>query len=239
MKINASFDAGNIEVIDIQTAQDIKLNIRPDHQSHFFQWFYFQVTGAKHLPCTFNIQNAGQAAFPDGWNPYQAVISYDLENWQRIPTTFYQNGILTIQKTPAFDIAYFANFAPYSFERHQKLLCLANQHPACQLTSLGLTFDHHDLTLITIGEASPSKKKCWITARQHPGETMAEWYMEGLITRLLNPKDNLVKELLTKAVFYLIPNMNPDGSIRGHLRTNAKGINLNREWQTPTPSDSG
>merc|ERR1719215_1664979 len=30
--------------------------------------------------------------------------------------------------------------------------------------------------------------------------------------------------------FYVIPNMNPDGSIRGYLRTNACGANLNREW---------
>ena len=28
--------------------------------------------------------------------------------------------------------------------------------------------------------------------------------------------------------------MNPDGSYRGHLRTNACGANLNREWKTPT-----
>ncbi len=28
--------------------------------------------------------------------------------------------------------------------------------------------------------------------------------------------------------------MNPDGSIRGHLRTNAIGVNLNREWQSPS-----
>jgi len=28
--------------------------------------------------------------------------------------------------------------------------------------------------------------------------------------------------------------MNPDGSVRGHLRTNAVGANLNREWLEPT-----
>ena len=27
--------------------------------------------------------------------------------------------------------------------------------------------------------------------------------------------------------------MNPDGSYRGHLRTNACGANLNREWKAP------
>ena len=35
-----------------------------------------------------------------------------------------------------------------------------------------------------------------------------------------------------------MPNVNPDGSIRGHLRTNAVGANLNREWKEPTPERS-
>jgi murein tripeptide amidase MpaA len=33
---------------------------------------------------------------------------------------------------------------------------------------------------------------------------------------------------------YVDQNMNPDGSARGHLRTNAVGSNLNREWATPS-----
>jgi murein tripeptide amidase MpaA len=32
--------------------------------------------------------------------------------------------------------------------------------------------------------------------------------------------------------------MNPDGSRRGHLRTNAAGVNLNREWHNPTDGRS-
>jgi murein tripeptide amidase MpaA len=35
-------------------------------------------------------------------------------------------------------------------------------------------------------------------------------------------------------VFYVVPNMNPDGSVRGNLRTNAAGANLNREWMSPS-----
>lgn len=34
--------------------------------------------------------------------------------------------------------------------------------------------------------------------------------------------------------FHIVPNMNPDGSRRGHLRTNAAGVNLNREWHEPS-----
>jgi len=35
-----------------------------------------------------------------------------------------------------------------------------------------------------------------------------------------------------------VPNANPDGSRRGHLRTNAAGVNLNREWATPSAERS-
>jgi len=35
-------------------------------------------------------------------------------------------------------------------------------------------------------------------------------------------------------VFHVVPNMNPDGGVRGNLRTNAAGANLNREWLEPS-----
>lgn len=64
---------------------------------------------------------------------------------------------------------------------------------------------------------------------------MAEFFAEGLLTRLLGldtdgDVDGLVRQLLTKYTFHIVPNMNPDGALRGHLRTNACGANLNREW---------
>lgn len=59
---------------------------------------------------------------------------------------------------------------------------------------------------------------------------MAEWFVKGLLARLLDPSDALARALLADATFFIVPNMNPDGSVRGFLRTNASGCNLNREW---------
>lgn len=42
--------------------------------------------------------------------------------------------------------------------------------------------------------------------------------------------DGLVSSLLSTYTFYIVPNMCPDGSVLGHIRTNAAGANLNREW---------
>ena len=56
----------------------------------------------------------------------------------------------------------------------------------------------------------------------------------GFLERLLDSHSALARHALQKAVFYIVPNMNPDGSWRGHLRTNAAGANLNREWAKPS-----
>ncbi len=67
---------------------------------------------------------------------------------------------------------------------------------------------------------------------------MAEWFVEGLIDSLLDDANPIARKLLQRAVFHIVPNMNPDGSIRGNLRTNAAGANLNREWMTPSLESS-
>jgi murein tripeptide amidase MpaA len=102
------------------------------------------------------------------------------------------------------------------------------------MLDLGSTVDGRDLNMLVIGEPSPEKKKVWVIARQHPGETMAEWFVEGMLDALLDPAHPFGRQLLKESVFYVVPNMNPDGSVRGNLRTNAAGANLNREWMNPS-----
>lgn len=237
MHITANFDAGNIEVISLEDKKDIQLAIRPDVGGEFFQWFNFRITGQIGEQYVLNILNAGEAAFSGGWESYQAVASYDREYWFRLPTS-YKDGKLTINVDMECETIQIAFFAPYSYERHQDLLAAVQMHPFVTLEHLGETLDKRDLTLVKIsdGDSSSDESKCniWITARQHPGETMAEWLVEGLMYSLLDGDNATGKLLLDKANFYIVPNMNPDGSVRGHLRTNAVGTNLNRAWSNPS-----
>jgi murein tripeptide amidase MpaA len=233
MKITCNFDSGNIDVIQAVSVDNIQLAIRKDHNSDFYQWFHFRLHSESFEPHTIKITNVATSAYPGGWADYQAVASYDRETWFRVPTE-YDGKELTIHHYPEAESVYFAYFAPYSYERHMDLLSQAQASGMCQLVDLGNTLDHRDMSLLVVGEPAEGKKKIWITARQHPGETMAEWFVEGLLDRLLDEDDGVARELLQKAVFYVVPNMNPDGSVRGHLRTNAAGVNLNREWQTPS-----
>ena len=236
-KISSNFDAGAITVIDSADSQNIRLALRGDNAASFSQWFYFRLQGAAYQPCRIRIENAGQSSYPEGWEDYQATASYDRSNWFRVPT-HYEDGVLTIEHTPLAGSVYYAYFEPYSHEQHLNLLGDAQGSGLCQIDDLGSTAQGRDINLLTIGHQAASDLKIWIIARQHPGESMAEWFAEGLLSRLLDHQDPTARALLDCATFYIVPNMNPDGAALGNQRTNAAGADLNREWQNPSPERS-
>jgi murein tripeptide amidase MpaA len=237
MIISSQFDGGNIECTSQTDASNIQLRIKADNQSKFYQWFHFRASNVKDIDCRYVINNAGGAAYTGGWRNYQAVASYDREYWFRVETSF-ENDELVIEHNSVCDQIYFAYFAPYSMERHADLIAFAQSSELCVVETLGTSLDGQAIDCLRFGETADHKKTIWMIARQHPGETMAEWWMEGLINRLVDDTDPVVRALLRKAVIYLVPNMNPDGSRRGHLRTNAAGVNLNREWHQPSMQNS-
>lgn len=237
MRISSNFDGGNIEVIEASSPENIQLRIRKDNQSDFHQWFYFRLDSEPMVSHQLTIVDIHQTAYPEAWPGYEAVASYDREEWFRVET-HVEDKKLVIEHTPEQDVTYFAYFAPYSYEQHLNLLAWAQSDLMCRHEHLGLTLDGRDMSVLRVGFPEDGKKVIWITARQHPGETMAEWLVEGLLARLLDEDDGVARSLLDKAVFYIVPNMNPDGSVRGHLRTNAIGVNLNRVWHEPKEDES-
>ncbi|MCD9493090.1 hypothetical protein GLP30_20065 [Photobacterium phosphoreum] len=243
MKIFSNFESGSINVVKADSKDDIQLSIPNDNQSELHQWFHFRLESEAQQPHTIKLLDLANSAYPEGWSGYDVVASYDREEWFRVPSEF-DGDTLTFTVIPENQSMYFAYFAPYSYDRHQDLLHLAQSHYNCRLETLGHTLDNRDVSLLVIGDEQATeseeapKKKIWVIARQHPGETMAEWFVEGLVQRLLDETDTVGRALLNKAVFYVVPNMNPDGSARGHLRLNAIGVNLNREWQTPSLENS-
>ncbi len=235
--IDAAFDSGNIEVLSIEGAS-ARLAIPKDHNSEFKQWFHFRVAGQAGEELTLKITDLNNSAYPGGWPGYDACVSEDREYWARASSSFdkdEEGGTLTILYTPASDIAYFAYFAPYSMERHHDLVAEAAACEGVELTRIGETLDGQPLDMLQMGEGD---KQVWLYARQHPGETQAEWWMEGALECLTDPADPVARSLLAKCRFHIVPNCNPDGSRRGHLRTNAVGTNLNREWAEPSAEAS-
>lgn len=244
MHIDATFDGGNIEVVHATDPSDIQLSIRPDPTTQtpdgpvrFYQWFCFRVAGARGVPLRLRILNAKGAAYADGWPHYQAATSTDGTRWTRTRTR-YEGGELVIEHTPTSSCVWFSYFAPYPLTRVHEVTARAAAHPKVQLSPVGRSLDGRSLDRLIIGDARRDLPVLWVIARQHPGETMASFWMEGFLDALLDPACGLAASILDRATLHVVPHMNPDGGFRGHLRTNAAGANLNREWASPSAERS-
>ncbi|WP_425230920.1 M14 family metallopeptidase [Sphingomonas sp.] len=230
LAINTAFDGGNIRVAGIE-GDRVDLEILTDKDSDFFQWFYFRVAGAAGRTLTFRLLNAGKSAYPFGWPGYRTRASTDLEHWRQTDTS-YVDGVLEWRWTFAGELAWFAYFAPYTMAQHAALVARTAAKPGIVHRELGRSLDGQAIDYFRLGSG---EKQVWLYARQHPGESMAEWWMEGALDWLTSDP---ARPLLDAATVHVVPNMNPDGTRRGHLRTNAAGVNLNREWHAPSAGRS-
>ncbi|MFK8077499.1 MAG: M14-type cytosolic carboxypeptidase [Granulosicoccus sp.] len=242
IQINSQFDGGNIEVVECHDGAPVKLAIRHDTSSEFYQWFYFSVSGISGQKCRFEIVNAGQSSYAKGWEGYDVVTSQDRHYWYRTPCK-YDGSVLSWELNTDVDIVWFAYFAPYTLDQHADLISAAACARGVKYQSLGLTHQGRHLDYLQVSAlptesmndpVNQARSQLWVIARQHPGEPMAEWWMEGFLDRLLDEDDATSRALRQLADVHVVPNMNPDGSFLGNLRTNSIGVNLNREWDTPS-----
>jgi murein tripeptide amidase MpaA len=179
-----------------------------------------------------------KSAYRAGWEHYGMVVSYDRQEWFRVPVA-YDGKTMRVQFDADGNDIWCAYFEPYSHERHLDFVADCGNDDDVDTEALGVSVEGRDITLLKItAQHSPialaQRRKIWLIARQHPGESMAEWAAEGLIERLLDKADPVAQTLLERCIFHVVPRMNPDGAVHGNLRTNAKGADLNREWETPT-----
>lgn len=245
LHINSQFDSGNISIqsieIDTNGDYDVKLSIDLDNHSEFLQWFHFEASGLSGKRTHFSIENAGNTTYPDGWKDFNVVCSDNLQDWYRLPSEFNGQSLRwTVE--PGSNIMRFAYFAPYSLERQAEFLAAVGDQAGVSYENLGQTLDGRQLPYLIIDKHPDDEPEAqhpvWVVARQHPGESMASWWIEGWLDRLLDEDDATSRALRRKAIIHVMPNMNPDGSFRGHLRTNAAGANLNREWAAPSMETS-
>ncbi|HVY47583.1 MAG TPA: M14-type cytosolic carboxypeptidase [Minicystis sp.] len=236
MRVDADLEGGAIEVVH-DGADAIDVALRPDVRAPFMQWFAFHGRGARGRPTSIRFVNAGEATYADAWDGYRVAASYDGERWFRVPTSF-DGAIMTARHTPERDLVTYAYFAPYSVARRERLLARAARSERARVEVLGQSVEGRPVPLVTVGDDDGDKRRVFIVARQHPGETPAEWFAEGAIERLLDPRDELAAALLDRAVVRIVPCANPDGGVLGNLRTNAAGTDLNRAWLEPSPDAS-
>ena len=241
LHISAAFDSGNIIVESLtesDTRAQARLSIRKDRKSQFYQWFHFRVACEPGDDLELVLVDLQASAYPSGWPSYSACVSCDRETWLRADTRYEpetDGGRLVIRHRAQAAVLWFAYFAPYSMERHHDLIASSAQCKGVSYRCLGTSLEGQAIDCLEMGDGAV---QVWLYARQHPGESMAEWWAQGALEKLTDSHDPQARLLRRKCRLHIVPNMNPDGSRRGHLRTNYAGVNLNREWHNPTNEQS-
>jgi len=231
--IRTDFEGGQLAAIERAAPDHYRLHIKgevdQDGRNRQASWYYFCIDGARgrslkidliDLPGEYNYK-PNQGAIIEGTLPF---ISENGKSWRVLDTVEFdkQEPKLQIHITPSSDRIWIAHQPPYTTEDLRRLLAT----PGLEWRSIGATPGGRDIPLITIGKGP---KVVWLLFRQHAWESGSSWAGEGAVRFLLSDAARPLREAVT---FKILAMCDPDGVARGGVRFNAKGFDLNRNWDT-------
>ncbi len=236
------FEAGN-GVNFKQVGEDTySFEIRPDTKSEDRQWFYFRVRGAAGRTLRFQLGGIAGTNVPEHWELSRPVVSHDGgKTWRWISgetAVDLSADRFSFSHRVKSDAELIAYHFPYGFEKLEGEVRRWAAHEDAKHSVIGKTVQGRPVHYLRVEKGNARKEiGVWICARVHAAETTASFTAEGFIDFLLSD-DPRALELRERAVFHIVPMVNPDGAVAGNYRDNIEGINLNRVWDAPSPETS-
>lgn len=261
LTFDSKFECGNLALVLKKSENEYDLLMQTDiNTKGHTQWFYFKVQNPTTKTVKFNILNFSKN--DSLFNYGMQIVIHSEKHYQKTKTQWFRGGkeisyfgnnikrnskggtYYTLTFTYEFlyesDTVSFAYCYPYSYSRllqdlenlemnfadivSRRTLCLSISDKRCEL-----------VTITAPGSTEEVKKRKGVvlSARVHPGESVASWMMKGVL-EFLTSKSKEAKILREKYVFKILPMLNPDGVYYGNYRCGLGGSDLNRNWKTPS-----
>ena len=162
------------------------------------------------------VENASDSFYAKGWFNYKPFSSKDGINWERTDTGIFDGKSFSFNVNKAD--RFISWYVPYAKENFDNLLSKVN----LDIIGAEIGSTKAGLPYISIGDTS---KDCLVLmARQHPGETMSSFFLDGVIKYL----SSLNKESFKKKSFLIIPFVNLEGVENSTHRYDCLGVDYNR-----------
>lgn len=185
MKVRTDFEGGRIELVHSEP-QLVVLRIPADVGAPIYrQHFAFDLVGAQSSePIELRIENAGECSWGDAFGGlYRVYASHHSGRWFRVETRF-EDGALHFWHAPRAPRVRFAYHPQYPAKRLGRLLDRVRAGGAgCSV--LAQTPGGRPVHHLSFGAGRRDVPELWVIAQQHPAETMAGWFVEGMVEALL------------------------------------------------------
>ncbi len=247
ISIQTNFEGGNLGKVERVTDTHFRCRVAgeadQDKRNRQANWYYFRIDNAAGREITIDLVDlVGEYDYRPGAHAVTRdtypVYSYDRKTWRHFEAIEWDDKEprLRLGFTPALDTMWIAHVPPYTTQDLERLLFDLQGHPHLKRAVIGTTPRRRDLVLLTITNPvlpDKAKKVVWLMFRQHAWESGSSWVGEGALRFLLSPD---AASLRDHFIFKILPMADPDGVARGGVRFNAKGYDLNRNWDTADAS---
>lgn len=248
MTLTTDFEGGNlgkvIRVTDTYTRCILLGEVDQSGRNRQVSWYYFRIDGAPDSELTieftdlageYNFRPGNHAVTPDT----PPVYSYDGRQWTQVAKENWHAvaDTMRLRIKPAKPRVWIAHIAPYTTRHLAQLLGEIKGAPGLEYQAIGKSVQGRDIPMLTITDPGPGQKQkrvVWLMFRQHAWEAGSSWAGEGAIRFLLSP-DPIAAQIRKETIFKILPMQDLDGVIRGGVRFNAYGYDLNRNWDSNDP----
>jgi hypothetical protein len=237
--IDCRFENASPLWYEVGSDRNVNLNLNYDHErssaNRAAGHIHFQLHGKagakftlefKNLENTYNGRRASVAGEMGA-----LVVSQDGRAWKSVATRVIENQRVLLDIEMPGPRLYVARIEPYRLSDLEAFLGTIQTHEIVKVTVIGKTVEGRNVEIVRVGDPGAAFR-VFLRARAHPWESGGNWVIEGLVARLLKGDDD-AKSFLKRYCVYVLPMANKDGVAHGWTRFNARGKDLNRNWDQP------
>jgi len=195
-------------------------------------WYAFKILGRETAKYPLELR------YTAGTHRYRPKVSIDGENWETLdigtPPADTSHFRFHLEGAPQHDTLWVAaQELITSHDRRNWIQHLREKYHHVFINTAGKTAHARDIPHVIISDTTVQKSMKGVLillGRQHPAELPGDLAMEAF-TESIPGSDSLSAAFLERFEVHLFPMLNPDGVDLGHWRTNANGVDLNRDWK--------
>ncbi len=231
---STEFDSGGGVSVASRTETHFDLTLEDAQGYRPKGYLHFKLSGVKGRTVSFAFTNLNDSRMPSGFRLLYSETPLESLDYRRMDETV---GDGFAQRFDA-DTVFIANYYPYPYAHTVRQVLRHREHPFATVRAIGESHEGRAMYALVLSDPAvdeSQKRDVVFLTRQHPGETVGSYHMDGMIDYVLDVFEAADRAFDGDFRFHFLPHANPDGIYNGYHRFCAQGFDLNRRWASDSP----